>query len=238
MRQRGIIGFSGFGGDEEEATVCPSGQYGVPPFCFEPSSWLPGGAEAGEASYGQCPEGTIGIPPNCVAIPQEIPPLPTSQCPEGTIGIPPNCVAISQLPQLPPATPTQCPTGQSLDPTTKLCVQRCPDPATHWDEAAGQCVQLCSAGWSWNTQTRECEPLPGTEVAPVNYQRSWWAQRSDTEKGLIIGGAVLGGIGLLFLLKRAASPSYATNEGEPAPEPEKQATPNRRKRGRRRSPKA
>lgn len=210
MARRGIIGFSGFG-EDQDATSCPEGQYGVPPYCFEPSSWLPGGAEAGEATYGQCPAGTIGIPPNCVAIPQEIPPLPTTQCPEGTIGIPPNCLPISQLPQLPP-------------------VVKCPDAATCWDVQAGQCLPVSSdpCGLHRNPQNGECLPViqgchsvvpPNGKQAAIEpvEQKTWWQQRSDTEKGLIIGGAVLGGIAVVLLIKRAASPSYASNEGDVAP---------------------
>lgn len=174
MRQRGIIGFSGFSGDEE-ATVCPEGQYGVPPFCFEPSSWLPGGAEAGEATYGQCPEGTIGIPPNCVTIPQEVPPLP----------------------QLPPAAPTQCPAGQILDPSSGQCVLvqapvQCP-AGTLLDQATGQCV------------------AQQQQIVPAPEKPSWWSQRSDAEKWLVVGVGVLGAVSLLALIKGAMNPGYSAN---------------------------
>jgi len=54
-------------------------------------------------------------------------------------------------------------------------------------------------------------PAPAATTAPAPPKPSWWSQRSDTEKWVIVGGATLGAVGLFVLLKSAATPSYAKN---------------------------
>jgi hypothetical protein len=186
MRQRGIIGFSGFGLDP---SICPPGQYGIPPVCVTLPSQVP--TQPGATG---CPAGSVGYPPYCYPMlsEQQIPSLPpinpSQPCPARTTGIYPSCVTLA-VPGQPPSTPA-------------------------------------------------APPAPSGQQQQAVEKPSWWSQRTDTEKWLVVGVGVLGAVSLLALIKGAATPSYSENDGEPAPEPEKAKANRRRSRRRLRSPKA
>jgi len=61
------------------------------------------------------------------------------------------------------------------------------------------------------TQITQSPPAQDQQVAALS-PPSWWSQRSDTEKWMVVGAATLGVVGLVTLLRSAVSPSYAANK--------------------------
>jgi hypothetical protein len=167
-----------------------------------------------------CPPGQYGIPPVCVPLPDPVPTDPSATvCPDGSVGYPPYCYPMldpNQLPGLPVPVPgVACPAGTTG--TYPSCVPVQPPPAP-----------------------QQPPPAPPAEVT----KPSWWSQRSDAEKWLIVGVGVLGAVSLLALLRGATTPTYNENEGEPQlppatpPEEKKAEAKANARRRRRRHPKA
>jgi hypothetical protein len=116
------------GGGGTQASACPEGQMGIPPFCVpNPFKNTGGGAGGGTQQASACPEGQMGIPPFCLPNPfggaggsQTQPgtwPLP-ALCPPGqTFNLPSlSCQGGGQ-----PTTPATCPEGSVLNATTGQC---------------------------------------------------------------------------------------------------------------------
>ncbi len=160
----------------DPSAACPPGQCGWPPYCYpcEPGAPVPSGPVTPPTTE-QCPPGTYGMPPYCYGMPGEAPapetPDPTGEtCPPGTYGMPPYCYGIPG--QMPPGVP-----GVPEPPAPGV-----PEPQP---PAPGPAPSVPGAPGPAPAPTP-----PGIE--PV--QPSWWEQRSDTEKAVIIGAAGIAGV--------------------------------------------
>lgn len=104
--------------------------------------------------------------------------LPSCQpCPAGTYGCGPSyCYA----------PPTQVPVTQPPPSDTQPTQVTCPAGTTL---VGGQCVGV----------------VPGISTQPAEQPKpSWWSQRTDTEKWMVVGGGVLAAVALLSLLRGAS----------------------------------
>ncbi|MHC4984855.1 MAG: peptidoglycan-binding domain-containing protein [Planctomycetota bacterium] len=143
-----------------------------------------------------------------------LPPTPPTaeQCPKGTHGMPPYCVAVPGT--TPPAPPgaTACPSGQVGTPPNCYAVPGLP----------GTLPTTPPGVPPKPVPPKPVPPPPPPPPAPAGF----WAQRSDTEKLVMVAGA---GLGVLLLVGLAAGGRKRQTA---------RLTPNRRRRRKRRRARA